>query len=164
MDKNKIEKHLVAAEVEKMRKAIDDFRATLMPKAENLTPEERQQYGSIHEKNKLFVEKILSYATSHPNLKSPHVDYSEMNKDWADRTHLEELARALKSLLEIVDDTRILHDYDLYQNALVDYRYTKYMKEVEQTPEYDTKYQDLRQVVPGGRPSKRSASTDEVKT
>jgi len=162
MEKNKIEKHLVAEEVSKMRKAINDFRNALLPKAENLTPEERKQYGSIHEKNKLFVEKVMSYADSHPNLKSPHVNYAEMKKDWADRKQLEELARALKSLLEIVEDTRILHDHDLYQNALVDYRYTKYMKEVEQTPEYDTKHEEIRQFI-YGRPAgaKNKETKDE---
>ena len=70
------------------------------------------------------------------------MQYEEIKKDRADRKYLEELARVLNSLLEIMVNTCILHDYNFYQNSVIaSYRYTKYMKEVEQIPKYDSKYQ-----------------------
>jgi hypothetical protein len=46
----------------------------LTRKTRNLSPEERQKYGSISEENKLIVQKVLDYNTNQPHLNSPEVD------------------------------------------------------------------------------------------
>ena len=44
-------------ELEKISSAIDTLNEVLTNKAVNLTPEERRQYGSIADRNKLLVDK-----------------------------------------------------------------------------------------------------------
>jgi len=51
--------------------ALNNVIAALQPFTTNLTPEERQRYGSINEQNKLLVNKVADYHTSQPTLSSP---------------------------------------------------------------------------------------------
>ncbi len=137
-------RHFTQAEKDNINDLMLQLEAALAPKAANLTPEERQQYGSVNEKNKLFVNKTGDYNNSQPALSSPDVDWAEFNSDFDSRTYLESIQNRLDSVREGVSNAKILHDHDNYQAALTDYDYTKY-KMGTSTPGFETKYNELKQ-------------------
>ena len=154
---NLIQTHFDAPERQQAFDLINNLRALIIPKSHNLNPEERQKYGSIHEKNKLFVGKVIEYNQSQPHLSSPDVKWQDMDSDWADHSFLEQLLRMIEEVAEIAKDTKTLHDYDLYQNALTDYDFVKYRKDIDTGAGFETKYNDLKQFMSPG-PGKNSAS------
>ena len=157
-----INQHYTAAEITAINNAVNALQTALVPKARNITPEERKQYGSINEQNKLLVQKVRDYRTNQPGMASPDVDWAEFEADYQDRNFLEALLARLTTLAEIASDTKILHDYDVYQASLMDYDYTKY-KMGTNAVGYDSKHDDIKQFFPntggGGGGSSSSAPT-----
>lgn len=141
---NLIVKHITAAH----RTAIDDhFEAIeliLKNYVVNLTPQERQDFGSIDEQNKLFANKVMDYRVEEPDKSSPQVDWDEYTADYDDRGSCEAWINRCLSFVEMLKNTKILHDFDNYQNALVDYKYTQYMDDTD-TPGYKVKREELAQ-------------------
>lgn len=124
-------------------------RDILLNFSQNLTPEERQRYGSINEQNKLLVSKVMDYHNTSPNLSSPDVDWTAFNQSWASRVGYTQLETMCQTIIEICSDPRILHDYFLYQNALVDYDYSKYKANSTQGGAgFTTKVEDIKQLFP----------------
>ena len=140
--------HYSPAEKAANEAALAAAEAAILPKARNLTPDERQQYGSINEQHKLLVNKDKDYHDNQPALDSPDVDWAEFVLDYGDRRHFESLEHRLEALLAAVRDTKTLYDYDNYQNALLDYQYTDYKANRTNDPAYEAKYNDLRQFFP----------------
>jgi len=141
------QKHISPAQVTDFDKALNDLLAIATAITTNLTDEERSRYGSINEKNKLFVNGVLDYATNQPDLKSPDIDWAEFQKDYDDRKFADTRADKIENLLRMITDFKIVHDYDNYQNALVDYDYTKY-KATTSVPGFAEKQAYLRQFFP----------------
>lgn len=144
---NLINLHFTAAEISAITTALNTIQTTLLAKSRNLSPAERQQYGSISEQNKLLVQKVRDYRTNQPTMSTPDVDWTEFEADYQDRNFLEVVLTRLDALQEMASDTKILHDYDVYQAALLDYDFTKY-KMGASAPGFDTKYQDIKQFFP----------------
>ncbi len=132
---------------------ISQLKTTLTQLAalkQNLTPEERQEYGSINERNKLILNKTNDFHLTQPELQSPDVDWAQFDASFATRTNLANIEALCSSILESCSDARILHDYDLYQLVLSDYSYTKYKAEsTNDGGGYTTKMQELKQFFPG---------------
>lgn len=145
--------HFTAAEITAVNNALTALQTALAPKCRNLTPEERQQYGSIGERNKLLVHKVRDYRMAQSAMSTPDVDWVEFEADYSDRNFLETVLARLTLVTEMASDTKILHDFDVYQASLTDYDYTKY-KMTTNTPGYDAKYEDMKQFFPGGNVSK----------
>jgi len=139
--------HFTQAEKTALDNALNLIQNTLVPKCRNLSAEERQRYGSINEHNKLLIGKVRDYRATQPGMSSPDVDWAEFEADYQDRNYLELFLARLATLGEMADDTKKLHDYDVYQAALTDYDYTKY-KANTNTPGYDSKHDDIRQFFP----------------
>lgn len=140
---------LDADQMEDCKTQLADVQRQLLPFGQNLTPEERQRYGRINETNKLFINKVRDYYQGQPDLASPDVDWAELEESWASRSGFEQLEALCTAILEICSDARILHDYYLYQNALIDYSYTKYKAESTQASgAYSTKALELKQFFP----------------
>ncbi|PZF73537.1 hypothetical protein [Taibaiella soli] len=113
----------------------------------NLTPDERKRYGSINEQNKLLVNKVNDYATDHPSFRSPDVNWDDYQKHLSLRNHLAAIEKALEQIDEMCSDIRITYDYSLYQNALVDYDYTKYRAgSTASGAGFHSKYEDIKQL------------------
>ena len=140
-------KHITAAQITDFDKALADLLAIATNITTNLTDEERSRFGSINEKNKLFVNGILDYATTQPDLKSPDVDWTEFQADYDDRKFADTRADKIENLLRMLTDFKIVHDYDNYQDSLTDYDYTKY-KASTSAPGYTEKQAYLRQFFP----------------
>ena len=140
-------KHITAAQITDFDKALADLLAIVTTITTNLMDEERSRFGSINEKNKLFVNGVLDYATTQPNLKSPDVDWTEFQADYDDRKFADTRADKIENLLRMLTDFKIVHDYDNYQDSLTDYDYTKY-KASTSAPGYTEKQAYLRQFFP----------------
>jgi hypothetical protein len=142
-----VQQHFQTTEVQAIDASLDALEKALTEKKRNLSPEERKRYGSINEANKLFVNKVYDYCKAQPDFCSPDVDWPEFEADYQDRNIIETRITRLRSLLEIMENIKILHDYDNFQNALVDYAYTQYKKDTT-AGGFVTKYNALRQFFP----------------
>jgi len=143
-----IQKHFTAAEQTQISTLMGQIESILQPKLQNLDPDENQRYGSINEANKLLVNKVFDYQNNQPNLKSPDVDWVEFNADYNDRKFLEATMTRMTSLAKSCEETKRMHDYDNYQNALLDYDYSKYKMGTIPGLGYDTKVDELKQFFP----------------
>lgn len=144
-------RHFTAAEKTAVNNAIASVEAALQGKLANLSPEERQQYGSVNEQNKLIINKVKDFYDAQPSLSSPDVDWAEFNNDHDTRVFLQSAIQRLQSLIDGMGHAKILHDYDNYQAALTDYDYAKY-KAGTSTTGYGTKADELSQFFAGRPP------------
>ena len=125
--KDLIQNQFTQADLELIQESVAKILAVLTGKTVNLTPEERQKYGSINEQNKLFVNKVNDVHSSHPQFDTAKVNWPEFASDFAIRKTLENIISQLQSITEQLDDTKILHDNDNYQQALSQYGYISYL-------------------------------------
>lgn len=126
--KNIIETQITNTDRDTIGDLISDLEAAIAGKLFALTEEERVNYGSINEQNKLLVNKVRDYRTSSPGLNSPDVDRTEFENDFQARAFLESSAARLASIAYQMQSTKILHDNDNYQDALNDCAYAQYKK------------------------------------
>ena len=143
-----IQKHFTPAQKTEILTLMTQMEALLQPNLQNLDPDENVKYGSIKEINKLFANKISDYRTNQPALSSPDVDWVEFTADYSDRQFLEACNLRLDGMSRGCIETKRLHDYDNYQNALIDYEYSKYKDRTEPGLGYDVKVEELKQFFP----------------
>ena len=137
-------RHFSATEKTAINTAVTSLETALIAKLANLTPEERQQYGSVNEQNKLIINKVKDYRDSQPALSSPDVDWVEFANDHDTRSYLQNLIQRLESLLDGLSNAKVLHDWDNYQASLSDYEFAKY-KNGTNAVGYETKVNELSQ-------------------
>ena len=58
---NMISVEFTEQELTRLGNALNEIAQLLSGKVINLTPEERKQYGSIADKNKIFIDKCKAY-------------------------------------------------------------------------------------------------------
>jgi hypothetical protein len=145
--KDLIQNQLTAGDIDSINKALDNIQSVITGKMINLTPDERQKYGSINEQHKLLVNKVNDVHASHPQFDSAKVDWAEFSADFATRAALEKFISRLQSLSEQFDDTKILHDNDNYQQALDQYSYISYLAD-QNEPGITTVKEDIAQFFP----------------
>ena len=119
-------KHISSTDIEAFDSALDVMIEIISKVTMNLTDEERTKYGSIQERNKLFTNAIYDLNNTQPTLSSPDVDWKEYNLDFNDRKFADTRADRLMTLMRMLTDFKIVHDYDNFHAALTDYDYTKY--------------------------------------
>ena len=153
---NLIELHFTEGEKTEFSLLMDQMEELLQSKLRNLSPEENNKVGFIHETNKLLVNKVWDYRENQPALSCPDVDWSEFEEDKEDRSFLENASLRLDGLSKTMLETKRLHDYDNYQNSLLDYKFSKYKDETQPGTGFDTKVEELKQFFPatgsGGDP------------
>ena len=142
--KDLIQNQLTVADTDAIAKALTDIENVIKAKTVNLTPDERQKYGSINEQNKLFVNKVNDLHSSQPQFNSNKVNWPEFESDFAIRSSLENIMLRMKSIEEQLDDTKILHDNDNYQQSLSQYSYISYLAN-ENEPGVTTLKEELAQ-------------------
>ena len=145
--KDLIQNQLTVADTDAITKALTDIENAIKAKTVNLTPDERQKYGSINEQNKLFVNKVNDLHSSQPQFDSGKVNWPEFESDFAIRSSLENIILRMNSIEEQLDDTKILHDNDNYQQALSQYSYISYLAN-ENEPGVTTLKEELAQFFP----------------
>ena len=137
-------RHFSGAEKTSINDAISSLETALAGKLANLTPEERQQFGSVNEQNKLIINKVKDFHDTQPELSSPDVDWPEFDNDYDSRTYIQNLIQRLMSLYDGLNNAKILHDWDNYQAALSDYEFAKY-KFGTNANGFETKVNELKQ-------------------
>ena len=141
------------AEIEKINQGIALLNEVLEGKAVNLSPEERRQYGSIADRNKLLVDKAKFYMEKAPHTLPRTIDKAEFDRDYAARTQIETPLRELSIVTEKLRDTKTLLDFDNLQSSLTYYRYVKYLAS-ENEPGMTSIYEDMKlHYGRGGSPS-----------
>lgn len=135
--------HFSEDEKTQMRKAWQVILDGLTRKTRNLSPEERQRYGSISEQNKLVVLKVLEYHDGQEHMDCPDIDYKELKDDFADRDFLAKMISSLMEGVRLADNIRITHDYDCYTASSTDYEFTKYKMGTDSGASWEAKYNDL---------------------
>lgn len=124
--KNIIQSQLSEADRTAIGASITEIETTIANKTGVLSEEERRRYGSINEQNKLVVNKAREYRQSQPALSSPGVDWTEFESDYGSRAFLENTINRLYTIIHKLESTKIMHDYDNFQDALKDYGYAQY--------------------------------------
>lgn len=151
-----------AAEKTAVTNAVAALEAALTPKSANLNAEERQQYGSVNEQNKLIINKVKDFRDNQPALSAPDVDWIEFMNDFDTRSFLQANILRLESLLDGLGGAKILHDWDNYKASLVDYDYAKF-KANTQAVGYKTKVEEIAQFFSGGTNNANQALKEEQK-
>lgn len=139
------------ADLEKLDQGIAIIEDVLKGKTTNLTPDQRQQYGSIAEQNKLFVNMAKNYMEQYIMHVPVFLDKAEFDRDFAARQQLDSRMKRLSSIVEQLSDTKILLDFDNYHNAITFYRNIKYLSG-ENVPGTTVIYEDMRQFFTAGAP------------
>lgn len=142
--------HLTAAQKTSVTSALASIEAILLTVTQNLSSEERQRYGSVNETNKLLVNKVRDYYQNQPTLASTDIDWVEYEADFQDRAFADTNEQRLLTILRMLTDFKIVHDFDNYQAALTDYDYTQY-KTGTKTPGFTEKASDMKQLFPNAR-------------
>ncbi len=135
--------------------ALESFAAKNAP---NLNAEDRQQYGSIQETNKLLVNKCKTLMNQNERLIPAFVNKDEFQRDYDAREILEKTIMRLDSIKRKLEDTKILLDYDNYQDSMAFYRSVRYFANEQEEfaiPVYD----ELKKYFP-----RKSGSTSEDQT
>lgn len=136
--------HFTDPEITTLLSHLTALESCIVPKAISLSKEERKRIISINEQNKLVVNKIKEYHDNQPSLSSPDIDWLEFNKDYQSRSRTEALLNRLKSLVEMIENKKITHDYDNMKASLQDYDYCKFQSR-NNKPGYQTKVDELAQ-------------------
>jgi len=136
---------------------LDGIQQVLAGKTVNLTPDQRRQYGSIGNQNKLIVDKAKNYMEQHPNWIPNFLDKVEFDKDYTARQQMEQRTQRLQNLTQQLLDTKTLLDHDNYTNSLSFYRMMRYLAG-ENEAGSKTVYEDMKVLF---SKSARTASDDE---
>jgi hypothetical protein len=140
-------KHITLEQSKEFDEALDKITTIVVSVTQNLSSEERIKFGSVNETNKLFVNSVLDFRNTQPNLSTTDVDWAEFNLDYADRAFADTRLNKLATPQRMLSDFKIVHDYDNYRNALVDYDFASY-KSGTNTPGFAEKHKKLKQFFP----------------
>ena len=110
-------------------KKINDALAALDDVLKSYLSTSHPKNGSVNEQNKLFIDKVRMFHAGSPELSNPEIGWSEFDLDYTDRARIESYIIRLKRLLNGLNNTKTLHDFDNYRAALDDYAYTKYKRQ-----------------------------------
>lgn len=159
---NLISLEFSSEELTELDNALKKIEDILHGKTHNLTTDERRQYGSIAEQNKLFVNKAKTYMEQYPDLVPRYIDKAEFDRDYAAREAIETRYMRIHRIQEQFSDTKVLLDHDNYQAALSFYRNIRVLSQ-ENVPGTKTVANDLKQFF--ARTSKRKgADADALDT
>ncbi|MFJ1262370.1 hypothetical protein ACILDS_06695 [Capnocytophaga canis] len=149
-DKNLASVVFTAEELQELDEALQNIENVLKGKTFNLTPDERRQYGSIAEQNKLFVNKCKEFMEQYPQFVPSFLDKEEFDRDYQARQQIETRLIRLKTITEQLSDTKVLLDNDNYFNSITFYRNVKFLSG-QNVPGIKTLYEQLKQFFKGGR-------------
>ena len=142
---NYISVSFTEAELSTLDAALAQIQSVLDGKTINLSPEQKKQYGSINEENKVLVNKVNDTEANFPEHHPYFLDKAEFDRDFAARQIMESRAEILQSLTEQFVDTKTLLDFDNMNYSVAYYRYMKALSQQE-VPGTTSIYENLRQV------------------
>ena len=134
-------------EKDNAKQALRSVLDIVSPKAPVLSNDDRRTYGSVAEQNKLKINKGRTYMQQFPELVPTFVNRDEFERDFQARTDSEELIMLAEEVLRKLTDTKIMLDYDNYQDVLAFYRSVRYSAS-EKVSNAVTVYNDMKQFFP----------------
>ena len=134
-------------QLDAMKQGLQQVTNVIDPIAPVLSNDDRRNYGSVAEQNKLLINSSKSYMEQFPDLKPAFVDKAEFDRDFAARKEIEALLIVMSDLQRKLTDMKILLDHDNYQDALMFYRGIRYLAR-EKVAGAVTIYNDLKQYFP----------------
>lgn len=140
---NVISVEFSSEELKKISDALTAIEEVMKGKSVNLTPDERQQYGRIADRNKLLVDKCKTYMELKPQVMPPTLDKAEFDKDYLVRTQIDPLMKRINVLQTVFSDMKTLLDFDNFNAAVSYYRYVKYLSQ-QNAPGMSAVYSDLK--------------------
>ena len=143
--KNIIESKFTDADISAINAALTALENALAGKVGTLTEEERRRYGSVNEQNKLVVNKARDNHQTQPAMSAPDVDWTEFDSDYQARANIETWLNRLNAVKHDLESTKIMHDYDNFQDALKDYSWAQY-KHGAGDDGYSTKVAEYKQL------------------
>lgn len=152
MEANVIVDLLTEEEKTTISKALKDIKAIVEAKLPDLNSEKRGYYGSVNEKNKLFINKAREIKTLNPNLAPVEVDWVEYEKDYNARVFYESVLLMATGIVGRLESAKMMHDYDNYNDSLVLYRYLDFKRRSD-TPGAEASYNALKDFFVRARPT-----------
>jgi methyl coenzyme M reductase subunit C-like uncharacterized protein (methanogenesis marker protein 7) len=134
-------------EKENAKQALRTLQDIATSKAPVLSNDDRQNYGSVAEQNKLKINKARIYMQQFPELIPSFIDKDEFERDFQARNDVEELLMLNEDIHRKLSDMKILLDYDNYQDVLAFYRSVRYSAS-EKVGNAVTVYNDMKQFFP----------------
>ena len=145
-------------DVNAVKDCTNGIKTVLKGKTTSITPEERQQYGRIANKNKLIVDKAKLYMEENPNWIPGFLDKEEFDRDYDARQKVEVMVTYMENIMQQLLDTKTLLDHDNYNNTLSFYRYMRYLAN-ENEPGAGQVYRDMKELF--SRAAKNESDTAE---
>lgn len=124
---NLISVEFSSEELKKISEALTSIEEVMRSKTINLSPEERQQYGRIADRNKVLVDKCKTYMEQYASLLPPTLDKAEFDRDYKARTEIDPLIKRLSVIETMFSDMKTLLDFDNFNAAVAYYRYVKFL-------------------------------------
>ena len=121
---NQISANITAEQMSTIRTAIETLREQL-PFLVDLSSEEIRRLAKAGDLSKGFLQKALLIAEQTPEILPRNFAIEEFRADMALAENLEEIALALKPLLERINNTVIVARSDAYGHALITYDRSK---------------------------------------
>jgi len=134
-------------ELTKNNAHLDAMLSLANKNAPGLTAEQRSEFGSINETNKLLVNKAKLIMQENPKYLPAFVDMDEFERDFVAREEIEQMLRKLDLIQRKLSDTKILLDNDNYQDVMAYYRSVRYFAN-EDNQEAMPLYNELKQFFP----------------
>lgn len=119
----------ISAEI--TQEVIDQITADLadiqakMPFAIKLSPAVKKSMPKLEDARSPFVSKCIFYARKEPKILPPFTNLDELERDLALFNNLQNIAKEINRLADIVNDTRIAAGSDAYTAALTIYNSAK---------------------------------------
>jgi len=119
----------ISAEI--TQEVIDQITADLadiqakMPFAIKLLPAVKKSMPKLEDARSPFVSKCIFYARKEPKILPPFINFDELERDLALFNNLQNIAKEINRLADIVNDTRIAAGSDAYTAALTIYNSAK---------------------------------------
>ena len=90
-----------------------------------LTPEQRHQIPKVKDKTLPFLEKVMAYTKSNPEIVPKYLDLQALDIDYNAYTLLKTYSRKLSQLINNLDDSIMLSGSEAYKGALTFYNAAK---------------------------------------
>lgn len=132
-----------------------------LPFLVNMTPDERRTYPKMGDRTIPFVDKSLDYSKTNYQLVPPFLNVMEFDKDMVLVDQLTQMERPLLSLVEGIQDTKLLAGSEAFSAALLFYQAVKLAAQMN-IPGVKTIYEDLRERFPGRGPLRPGVLPDDT--
>ncbi|GET30047.1 hypothetical protein [Prolixibacter sp. SD074] len=136
-------------QLDAMKQGLQQVFSVINPIAPVLSSDDRRNYGSVADQNKLLINRSKSYMEQFPKLKPAFVNKAEFHRDFAALKEIGDLLILLSDMQRKLTYMKILLDHGNYQDALAFYRSVRYNpqeKEASAIPIYN----DLKKYFPSG--------------